>query len=160
MMMQGKVWGNTTPLFNRHNVEVHYIHIKKGGYCSRHRHKHKYNQFIVFDGKLKVNVWKDYGNGQELTDVTILTNKSECVVPPGDMHNFEALEDTVGLEIYWVDLDTKDIERYDVGGMKDEETTSISTHERRGREGTDKDEFLTGLRIGGCAYVPLNHSER
>lgn len=117
MIIQGKVWGITTPLFNKNNVELHIIKIKKGGFCSKHLHKHKYNRFIVLEGQLKISIWKDYGT-ETLEDVSILDHSQECTVSPGDFHKFEALEDTTALEIYWVELSTNDIARLDHGGIK------------------------------------------
>ena len=39
---QGKVWGQTQPLFNKNNVEIHRIETNKGGYCSKHKHEFKH----------------------------------------------------------------------------------------------------------------------
>jgi len=111
MNVQGKVWGNTCQLFNRNNVELHYVNINAGGYCSKHLHRFKFNKFVVLSGKLKVTVW----NGA-LEDVTILLGNQECTVPPNTLHRFEALEDTLALEIYWTELDANDIVRIDTGG--------------------------------------------
>lgn len=122
MQIQGKVWGHTTSLFNKNNVEVHLITAKKGGYCSKHYHKSKYNQFLVLNGKLKITVWKDYGK-ETLEDVTILEAGMHCVVPPGEFHRFEVLEDTTAMEIYWVELNDHDIVRADHGGMTSEKKT-------------------------------------
>jgi mannose-6-phosphate isomerase-like protein (cupin superfamily) len=118
MKVQGKVWGVTYPLFANANVEMHSLRIKKGGFCSRHYHKTKYNRFIVFSGQLKVTVWKNYGS-EVLEDITILDPNMECTVEPGDEHMFEALEETVAVEIYYVDLHANDIVRKNHGGMKD-----------------------------------------
>lgn len=115
MKVQGKVWGRTYDLFNQNNVEVHYITTKKGGYCSKHMHETKYNKFIVFEGELKITIWK---NG--LKDITILTDGEECTVSPGDYHMFESLKDTLALEVYWVELKADDIVRVNHGGMCDE----------------------------------------
>lgn len=116
MIVNGKVWGTTSPIFNRNNVEVHSLRINKGGFCSKHKHRHKSNMFVVTSGKLKVTVWKDYGT-DVLEDVSVLTAGTECTVPPGHLHQFEALDDTECLEIYWVSLDEGDIERTTHGGL-------------------------------------------
>ncbi len=125
MNIQGKVWGETVPLFNQNNVEVHFVKIKKGGYCSKHCHKAKYNKFLVLHGELKVSIWKDYGT-ETLEDISIVRTGQECTVSPGDFHRFEAIEDTQALEIYWVDLRVDDIVRQDHGGMKADETKTIN----------------------------------
>lgn len=124
MMIQGKVWGYTCPLFFKNNVELHFIKVKKGGYCSKHLHKYKYNQFIVFEGQLKVTIWKQYGI-EILQDVTFVGKDQICIVPPGEFHKFEALEDTTALEVYWVDLNQNDIVREDQGGLFPNETSNV-----------------------------------
>ena len=111
--IQGKVWGQTEPLFSKNNVEMHRIECTKGGYCSKHKHKHKFNAFYVESGTLEISAWKvDY----RLTDVTRVSAGEMTVVPPGELHMFRALEDTVAFEIYWVELSASDIERDTVGG--------------------------------------------
>lgn len=115
MNIQGKIWGSTSLLFDKNNVAVYQIHGKKGGYCSRHKHDHKYNLLYVERGSLKVEVWKDYG----LVDVTILSEGHHCVIEPGEFHKFTFEEDnTLVIEIYWTELDKKDIVREDQGGIK------------------------------------------
>ncbi len=129
MIIQGKVWGYTSPLFNKNNVEMHLMHIKKGGYCSKHFHKSKFNRFVVTHGKLKITIWKDYGNETILEDITIISSGEECTVNPGDFHRFEALEDTEALEIYWVSLLENDIVREDQGGVSKYETKTDFSNE-------------------------------
>ena len=120
MDIQGKVWGLTTPLFCKNNVEIHRIEGRKGGFCSWHKHDAKYNRFFVEKGLLKVSVQKDYGSGT-LEDVTIIGPGQQTTVPPGQFHQFEVLEDCAAYEINWVELDPNDIERLTVGGMKENE---------------------------------------
>jgi len=105
------------PLFNKNNVEISAISIRKGGFCSKHMHKTKYNKFIVNKGRLKITIWKEYANDL-LEDITMLREGMEHTVAPGDYHMFEALEDTEALEIYWVELDENDIVRINHGGLK------------------------------------------
>jgi quercetin dioxygenase-like cupin family protein len=113
-VIQGKIWGHTQDIFNKNNVEIHRIEINKGGYCSKHKHMHKYNAFFIEKGSLKINVWKkDY----DLCDETIVSNTQMTVVNPSEEHMFEALEDTIAYEIYWVEL-TNDIIRSNHGGKK------------------------------------------
>ena len=115
MEVQGKIWGQTTPLFNKNNVEIHRIEGRKGGYCSKHVHASKYNRFLVESGRLKITITKDYGSGI-LDDVTVIGPGEQTTVAPGQWHQFEVLEDCVAFEIYWVELDPDDIERETVGG--------------------------------------------
>lgn len=109
----GKVWGSTQQIFFKNNVEMHRLEAKKGGYCSKHCHEHKYNLFYVESGLLKVTIWK---NDYDLIDVTTLNPGDATAIPPGEYHMFEALEDTICYEIYWVDLSESDIVRENHGG--------------------------------------------
>ena len=113
MNIQGKVWGNTLKLFDKNNVSVHRIHGKKGGYCSKHKHEHKYNLLFVESGSLKIEIWKDYN----LVDVTNLCEDQCCIIEPGQFHKFTVQEDAVVVEIYWTELCSKDIVRKDHGGF-------------------------------------------
>ena len=120
--VQGKGWGETRPLFCKNNVEIHRIEAKKGGFCSKHKHEFKYNAFFVEKGSLKITTWKhdyDLGDEPEVTDGQITTCK------PNEYHMFEAIEDTTALEIYWVELNEKDIVRENCGGIG--ETRSLIT---------------------------------
>ena len=113
MQIAGKVWGETRCLFNKNNVEIHRIEATKKRYCSTHKHEHKSNAFFVENGMLKIEVWQeDY----DLVDVTYLIAGQMMTVPAGLYHRFTAEEDTVAYEIYWVELDQKDIVRKDHGG--------------------------------------------
>mgnify|MGYP003130629938 CR=1 FL=1 len=103
--VQGKVWGETRPLFCKNNVEIHRIEAKEGRYCSKHKHEYKYNAFFVESGCLKITAWK---NDYDLVD--------ETTCPPQEDHMFTAMEDTVAFEIYWTELSEKDIVRENCGG--------------------------------------------
>lgn len=113
MNIQGKVWGKTQNLFNKNNVEIHRIKTKQGGFCSKHRHKHKYNMFYVESGKIEIEVWK---NNYNLIDKTIISEGELTTVLPMEYHRFRSLEDSIVYEIYWVELCENDIDREDVGG--------------------------------------------
>lgn len=114
-MKQGKVWGNTQTIFKNDNFEVHRIEAKKAGYSSEHLHQYKYNGFFVESGKLCIRTWKkDY----DLVDETIITTGEFTQVSPGEIHQFEALEDSIAYEIYWSHGIDADIIRCSVGGVK------------------------------------------
>ena len=114
MKIQGKVWGKTQDIFKNANFELHRIEAKKGGFCSKHQHKHKYNAFYIEQGKLKITVYEtDY----DLIDETIVSTGGLAIAKPGTYHRFEALEDTICYESYWVESNHDDIEREDVGGI-------------------------------------------
>ncbi len=115
---QGKVWGITQLLFAFNGIECHRIHAIKGGYCSKHSHKHKWNRFIVLSGQLVVRLFHGLGK----IDETILASGHVTDVPPGVLHQFEALEDTEALEIYWTVLEADDIDRESEGGVRLEVT--------------------------------------
>ena len=117
MNKQGKFWGNTISLFNKNNVEVHRIEGRKSGYSSEHRHIAKFNMFYVDGGVITLKVWKD-PSGK--VDETMLRKGEMSIVSPGYYHQFMVMEDCVVYEIYWVELDEKDIERRNSGGSGSE----------------------------------------
>ena len=112
-MIAGKVWGETENIFSNHNFEFHRIRVDKGGFCSKHLHKHKYNGFYVEEGVLVVSVWK---SGYDLVDKTTICSGQFHVVPPQEYHQFEALEDTIAFELYWGEFNPNDIVRENHGG--------------------------------------------
>lgn len=114
--VQGKQWGHTSPIFEHNNCQCYYIMVKKGGYCSRHSHRHKFNRFVVLSGRLKVSIFREYA-GKIVEDVTIIEAGQITDVPPGVEHQFEGIENTTALEFYWVELDPDDITRSTVGGL-------------------------------------------
>lgn len=112
MQINGKIWGTTEPLLTNGTLELHRIHFEAGSECSMHKHERKFNAFYVIDGTLEIHVEK---NDYELTDVTRLAAGSLCVVPPGEYHKFVGIHRGSALEIYWSELDPKDIVRKNVG---------------------------------------------
>jgi mannose-6-phosphate isomerase-like protein (cupin superfamily) len=114
MKLQGKVWGLTNFIFGNNNFEIHRIEVNKGGFCSTHKHQHKFNAFYIEEGQLKVTIHQtDYG----LNDETIMNKGDLTIVKPELFHSFEALTDVVCYEIYWTELDHNDIQRESVGGI-------------------------------------------
>lgn len=109
---QGKLWGWTQLLYAHNSVEVHRLSAKPGGYSSRHMHRFKWNRFVLLSGKLAVRIYR----GEDV-DETVLLPGQVTDVPPGVCHEFEALEESEALEIYWVVLDAGDIERENTGGV-------------------------------------------
>ena len=115
--MTTKLWGMTEQVFRNRSVEVQRIEVKKGGYCSIHRHRHKSNQFYIESGKLRVTVFGEQGRPPE---ITTLDPGASLTVAAGAVHRFEALEDTVAFEIYaGHNVDPGDIVRYSEGGFTD-----------------------------------------
>jgi len=114
-LIQGKVWGTTRTIFDKNNTIVNYLVLDKGhAWCSKHYHKHRFNMFFLISGKVKIFTWK---NDYDLIDETILLPEQGTVVSHGEKHRFEVLENSLMLEIYWVELDPRDIVREDVGGV-------------------------------------------
>ncbi len=115
MTKAGKVWGHTELIEANGMLGFHRIEVQKGGVCSKHTHKHKWNGFFVESGTLVVRVWK---NNYDLVDETILNAGDFAKVAPGEYHQFEALANTIAFELYWAELDHNDIERETVGYNK------------------------------------------
>ena len=114
---QGKVWGFTEQIFGKNNVSIHRIIISPGGYCSVHKHEHKWNMFYIESGCINVKTWK---NDYDLVDETFLNAGESIMIKPGEFHQFlnSDIEFAVVYEIYWTELDEDDIERKDVGGKQ------------------------------------------
>lgn len=113
-MISGKAWGETQEIIRRGGFEVHRIVVKAGGHSSIHRHRHKYNGFFVESGRLVIRTWK---NDYDLIDSTVLGPGQFTTVAPTERHQFEAMDETVAYEIYWVELDGDDIVRENRGGI-------------------------------------------
>lgn len=113
MLRIGKVWGEVWEIFEQCNVRLTRIRIDKGGFSSQHKHEHAYNAFIIESGRLKIKTWK---NDYDLCDETIVGPQEMTVVAPGEFHMFDALEETVAYELYWVDINKNDIVRKNCGG--------------------------------------------
>ena len=116
-MKFAKIWGKTQELFNKNNVSVHRLEIKRDTFCSLHKHEHKHNIFFVEQGQLKIIIYRKDA-GSDIVDETILNSGDMTSVENGLLHRFEAIEDSVILEIYYVELDKNDIVRENVGGIK------------------------------------------
>jgi len=113
MDKNGKIWGYTSKIFSKNNVEVHRIFGWEGGKSSLHRHTAKLSMFFIERGKIKILIQK---NEYPLTDETVLETGQSIVIQPNEYHSFEILEDmTVAYEIYWTELDSNDIERKNCG---------------------------------------------
>jgi mannose-6-phosphate isomerase-like protein (cupin superfamily) len=113
MGKQGKVWGDTEQIYGGDTVSAHAINIKKGGYCSIHKHIFKSNAFYVISGMLAIDIFRENG----IKDSTILMPGDMTTVEPGEKHRFTALADTQAVEIYDVKFHGEDIVRDDNGGV-------------------------------------------
>jgi mannose-6-phosphate isomerase-like protein (cupin superfamily) len=111
----GKIWGMTSEIFNRNNVSINRIEVKKDSCCSKHKHQHKHNIFFVESGSIKIQEWK---TEYDLIDETVLKGGDSTSIPPGNFHRFIGLEESVVYEIYYVELLSSDIIREDTGRDK------------------------------------------
>lgn len=114
-MIAGKVWGTTELVEANGALEFHRIEMKKGGVCSKHLHRYKWNGFYVESGIMLIRTWqRDY----DLVDETIVEAGEYHKVKPGLYHQFECIESGVAFELYWAEFNHNDIERENVGFKK------------------------------------------
>ena len=113
-MKYGKIWGHTTPLLVTPTIEVHKIFSQKGRKCSEHKHQFKWNAFYCISGNVNIFVQKA---SYPLTDKTNLQAGGITTVSPGETHWFEAEEDSVLLELYYMQALSEDIIRKNTGGV-------------------------------------------
>jgi quercetin dioxygenase-like cupin family protein len=119
-----KVWGKRRRIHLNGRYEIDLLDLKKDTYCSTHRHTKKINKFVVVSGKVKIQ--------SEFGDIILKANDVWEVRPPM-VHRFMALEDSVMVEIAYVEdgtIDPKDIDRLIQGG-KIIEGTELSHDELR-----------------------------
>jgi len=112
MIREQKLWGERWLLRQDSTHANSYLKLRAGTRCSWHRHREKYNLFVVLSGKVGI-VTAD-------GEVT-LTVGQEFSVAPGVWHEFRAYEDSTMIEEMFVEYDDGDIERAKPGG--DMETT-------------------------------------
>jgi quercetin dioxygenase-like cupin family protein len=116
MDISGKIWGYTSKLLSRSNVEIFRIVGKETGESSTHKHQAKWSMFFVEKGKIEVTVEK---NSYNLVDITILNAMQSIIIEPGEYHKFKILEEgTIAYEFYWVELDSNDIQRKNCGSIE------------------------------------------
>jgi len=107
-----KAWGWTIEMLADTRRRIMKCFAVDGGYCSTHRHKNQANIFIVEKGQLRVFI--------ENEGVWLYPNDS-ISVPPLVRHSFQALAETLFLEVYiGVHGSPKltDIERFSESGVK------------------------------------------
>ena len=113
-MKQGKIWGETEEIFNNGIISVHHLKIKKGRFCSEHRHRFKSNIFFVLSGNLKLTIWT---SEDKEPDDTVVWQGESSEIPPGVYHKFTGLTDVECIEICETKLRGEDIERRTEGGI-------------------------------------------
>jgi mannose-6-phosphate isomerase-like protein (cupin superfamily) len=112
---EDKLWGMNYIMHIDNVFQACHITIKKGGFCSNHRHTHKWNQFYIISGKLAVELFKE--GDKAPYSILYLGPNDSIKVMPGVNHKFHAMEDTEAIEIYSVNVSEEDILREDTGGM-------------------------------------------
>jgi len=101
-----KIWGTNSEIFSNDLCSVNVLRVKKGGTCSYHNHTSKHNIFYVLSGKLSIRT--EHGD-------TIIEPNQVFTVYAGTKHKFVGLEDTTAIEVMFVQYDSNDIQRDDVG---------------------------------------------
>ena len=114
MSILTKVWGTTAEVFRNNMASTHYLEIKKGGYCSEHRHAQKANIFYVLEGELEIIWW--YG-GQQHRVVLKGIDRCRFRIPLKQWHKFHALTNVKCIEVYDYEYDGEDIKRRTEGGL-------------------------------------------
>ncbi len=113
-----KIWGTAKTLSKTQDQLVSWAVIKAGGYSSIHHHEENYNIFIVINGELKIEIFKN-----DQVEEIILKRGDELAIPPGDKHRMTAITDVDLIELYYSEEETEclnasDIVREDNGGLK------------------------------------------
>lgn len=116
MERTSKVWGERWLLREDSTHATSVLHLIEGTRCSWHRHRAKFNLFVVISGHIQIVVQEQ----DEKRGIEVLGGQT-FTVPPGVYHEFQALADSVVVEEMFVSYDEGDIVRLDSGGyVKDE----------------------------------------
>jgi mannose-6-phosphate isomerase-like protein (cupin superfamily) len=114
MVMSGenifKIWGERRRILLTSTAEIDLLYLKKDSFCSTHSHKSKINKFVVISGRVRIET--------EYDCITLTANESWIVEPPM-VHRFFAEEDSVMVELAYVEkgkIDPFDIDRFRPGG--------------------------------------------
>lgn len=110
-----KLWGMNRIMHLNGSFQACHISIKKGGYCSNHRHERKWNQFYVVSGLLAIQSYRE--DKKTVETIYYIGPGQSIMVQPGVNHKFHAMEDTEAIEIYSTSVSDDDIVREDTGGM-------------------------------------------
>lgn len=110
-MSQKKTWGWSTRVLINEMLQVEHILVQPGGYSSVHLHEDKVNQFIVKRGTLLVNYFDEQleNDGQDT-----LHCGDSVAISVGRRHQFVAMSEVEGYEVYWTTNDAKKVEADDI----------------------------------------------
>ena len=112
--LQAKIWGITAEIFRNNSCSVHFLEVKKDGFCSEHRHAKKENAFFIIEGVLEISEWRN-----DILHVNCISSgqmNPRVTIPTGHWHKFRAVTDVKCIEIYNFKYDGEDIERRTIGG--------------------------------------------
>lgn len=113
-MMSHGTWGKRVITRETTDSLTTILFLKPKKRCSWHHHNTAYNQFFVISGLLGVKT--NSGPGDEC-QVTKVFPGQVFTVPPGVKHEFLTYDkDTVVEEIAYVQYDSSDIHREQLGG--------------------------------------------
>jgi mannose-6-phosphate isomerase-like protein (cupin superfamily) len=115
--VEEKIWGVTRCTFQSETTLIFHASIKAGGFCSKHHHEGRYNDFYVVHGALLVLFYKSAED--TLPKIRLVESGQRIVAPPHRWHRFYALTPVELIETYWSVCGIHDIVRYDEGGMAD-----------------------------------------
>jgi mannose-6-phosphate isomerase-like protein (cupin superfamily) len=94
--IQPKVWGREIWIANNNLYCGKILEIRKGRMCSLHFHKLKTESFYLRAGRLRVRI-KESADSEVIEEFEM--SAGQCMdVPPGLVHQMEALEDAELLE--------------------------------------------------------------
>lgn len=121
-----KIWGLRRRLLLTDTTEIDLVTLKKDTFCSTHKHKSKVNKFVVISGRVRIE--SEYGS------IELTANESFEVRPPL-IHRFYALEDSIMVELAYVEegsIDSEDIVRISQGGkiIEGKEVTLIEMRDK------------------------------
>jgi mannose-6-phosphate isomerase-like protein (cupin superfamily) len=112
MMREAKVWGERWLIRKDSTHAVSFLKLKARTRCSWHKHREKYNLFVVLWGKVGIRCEQIDGSVSE----TILTHGDSFTTKPGQAHEFVAYESSGMIEEMYVEYSEEDIQRTDQGG--------------------------------------------
>jgi mannose-6-phosphate isomerase-like protein (cupin superfamily) len=105
-----KIWGTRNRLLLDDKNEIDLLYVNKDTFCSLHSHETKINRFYVIEGSIRIET--EYGR-------KILVKGESFVVRPSLKHRFVILEDSIILEMAYVEegrISPSDIIREKSGG--------------------------------------------
>ena len=93
-----KVWGKAIKIQDNGLSKTSVLHVERGGTCSWHYHKHRYNTFYVVSGEVIIR-WSPSHIANDKKYEIYLKPGCDLTIAPGDAHEFMAVVDSVMVEI-------------------------------------------------------------